>query len=114
MIAHDLMGYNQLINQLMTLKMPILLYPSKTLELLWAHYAKWATLTTESPLSHNPYCNSNSSMPFSLSKFITIKVYLTYSSQFLHKIHRKISSLGAISFISPVIEDTRFYFFFAY
>ena len=63
MVAHDLMGYNQLINQLMTLKMPILLYLSKTLELLWAHYAMWATLTPESPLSHHPYCDSNSSIP---------------------------------------------------
>ena len=75
MIAHDLMGYNQFINQLMTLKMPILLYPSKTLELLRAHFAKWATLTAESPLSHHPNCDSNSSIPFNVSKFITIKMF---------------------------------------
>ena len=75
MRVHDIMGYNQLINELMTLKMPILLYPSKTLELSWAHFAKWATLTVDSPLSHHPYCDSNSSIPFNPNKFITIKVY---------------------------------------
>ena len=85
MISYYLMGCNQLINQLMTLKMPILLYPSKTLELFWAHYVKWATFTDESPLSHHPYCDSNSSIPFNSS---TIKVYLVYSSQLLHTINR--------------------------